>query len=122
LSFGELEKDWQHDLKRKLTWYTYVINNLYEFLFFFAAIIAVIGFLRAFMRKRAYMRQDDVERQLRRGLNWDEKDMQEDTVYQRLAEHLSCLGMGYPCREDLIDILKENFTEKELPWLWLSHL
>ena len=62
LSFDELEKDWHHDLMRKLTWYTYVINNLYEILFFFAAIIAVIGFLRAFMRKRAYMRQDDVER------------------------------------------------------------
>jgi ferredoxin len=39
--------------------------------------------------------------------------MQETTVYQRLAEHLSCLGMGYPCREDLIEILKENFSEKE---------
>lgn len=61
LSFGELEKDWQHDLKRKLTWTTYVINNLYEILFFFAAIMAVIGFLRAFMRKRAYMRQDDAQ-------------------------------------------------------------
>jgi hypothetical protein len=61
LSFDELEKDWHHALKRELTWYTYVINNLYEILFFFAAIIAVIGFLRAFMRKRAYMRQDDAE-------------------------------------------------------------
>jgi ferredoxin len=39
--------------------------------------------------------------------------MERNMVYQRLAEHLSCLGMGYPCREDLIDILKENFTEKE---------
>ena len=59
LSFDELEKDWHQDLMRKLTWYTYVINNLYEILFFFAAIIAVIGFLRAFMRKRAYMRQNE---------------------------------------------------------------
>jgi hypothetical protein len=39
-----------------------VINHLYEILFFVAAIIAVIGFLRAFMRKRAYLRQDDAER------------------------------------------------------------
>jgi hypothetical protein len=61
LSFDELEKDWHQDLMIKLTWYTYVINNLYGILFFFAAIIAVIGFLRAFMRKRAYMRQDDAE-------------------------------------------------------------
>ena len=61
LSFGELEKDWQQDLRRKLTWYTYLINNLYEILFFLAAIMAVIGFLRAFMKKRAYMRQDDAQ-------------------------------------------------------------
>jgi hypothetical protein len=60
-SFHELEKEWHEDLKRKLTWYTYVINNLYEILFFLAAIIAIIGFVRAFMRKRAYMRQDDAE-------------------------------------------------------------
>jgi hypothetical protein len=60
-SFNELEKEWHEDLKRKLTWYTYVINNLYEILFFLAAIIAIIGFVRAFLRKRAYMRQDDAE-------------------------------------------------------------
>ena len=61
VSFDELEKDWHLDLKRKLTWYTYVIENLYEILFFFAAVLAAIGFLRAFLRKRAYMRQDDAE-------------------------------------------------------------
>jgi hypothetical protein len=61
LSFDELEKDWYLDLKRQLTWYTYVINNLYEILFFFAAILAAIGFLRAFLRKRAYLRQDNAE-------------------------------------------------------------
>ena len=61
LSFGELQKEWHEDLRRKLTWYTYVINNLYEILFFLAAIIAVIGFVRALMRKRAYMRQDEGE-------------------------------------------------------------
>ena len=62
LSFDELQKDWHLDLKRKLTWYTYVINNLYEILFFFAAILAAVGFVRAFLRKRAYMREyDDVE-------------------------------------------------------------
>ena len=59
--FNELEKEWHEDLKRKLTWYTYVINNLYEILFFLAAIIAIIGFVRALMRKRAYMRQDEGE-------------------------------------------------------------
>ena len=34
-------------------------------------------------------------------------------VYQRLALHLSALGMGYPYTEDLLDILRENFTPEE---------
>ena len=34
-------------------------------------------------------------------------------VYERLVQHLSCLGMGYPPTETLIEILKENFSPKE---------
>src|SRR4030043_130619 len=30
--------------------------------------------------------------------------------YTRLARHLASLGMGYPEKEELLDILKENFT------------
>jgi hypothetical protein len=55
--FDELQRNWQHDLEKKLTWYTYLINNLYELLFFLAAVITSIGFVRAYLRKRAYMRQ-----------------------------------------------------------------
>ncbi|MBU2498676.1 MAG: hypothetical protein KKE57_07245, partial [Proteobacteria bacterium] len=36
-----------------------------------------------------------------------------EDVYRRLGEHLSALGMGYPMRDDLVDILKENFTPEE---------
>ena len=39
--------------------------------------------------------------------------MQAQDVYERLGKHLSLLGMGYPYREDLVDILKENFTPLE---------
>ncbi len=39
--------------------------------------------------------------------------MTQKDVYQRLAEHLSSLGMGYPYREELVAILKENFTPLE---------
>ena len=38
--------------------------------------------------------------------------MTED-VYKRLAYHLSTLGMGYPLREDLEGILRENFSPEE---------
>jgi hypothetical protein len=55
--FDELQRNWHHDLEKKLTWYTYLINNLYEILFFLAALFAVIGFVRAYFRKRAYMQQ-----------------------------------------------------------------
>jgi len=34
-------------------------------------------------------------------------------VYERLGEHFSRMGMGYPYRDDLIEILRENYTESE---------
>ena len=36
-----------------------------------------------------------------------------DDVYKRLAMHLASLGMGYPEKEELLEILKENFTPLE---------
>jgi NAD-dependent dihydropyrimidine dehydrogenase PreA subunit len=37
----------------------------------------------------------------------------ENEVYSRLAKHLAALGMGYPEKEELIEILRENFTPQE---------
>jgi len=34
-------------------------------------------------------------------------------IYKRLAKHLSSLGMGYPEKEELLEILKENFSPLE---------
>ncbi len=34
-------------------------------------------------------------------------------VYERLAEHLSALGMGYPVTDDLLEILRDNFSPEE---------
>jgi Fe-S-cluster-containing hydrogenase component 2 len=42
-----------------------------------------------------------------------ENAMEEQNVYQRLADHLSRVGMGYPIRETLLDILRENFNPAE---------
>ena len=33
--------------------------------------------------------------------------------YTRLAQHLSALGMGYPVKDDLVDILRANFSPAE---------
>ena len=35
-------------------------------------------------------------------------------AYERLARHLSLLGMGYPPTEDLVEILRENFSPAEV--------
>jgi NAD-dependent dihydropyrimidine dehydrogenase PreA subunit len=36
-----------------------------------------------------------------------------DDIYRRLAKHLSSLGMGYPEKEELLEILRDNFTPLE---------
>jgi NAD-dependent dihydropyrimidine dehydrogenase PreA subunit len=36
-----------------------------------------------------------------------------ENIYSRLAKHLSSLGMGYPEKEELLEILRENFTPLE---------
>lgn len=36
-----------------------------------------------------------------------------DDIYKKLAKHLASLGMGYPERDELLDILRENFTPLE---------
>jgi len=61
IPFDELEESWAQSLKKRLTWVTYLINNLYEILFFLAAILAVCGFWRALRKKRAYMKSEEEE-------------------------------------------------------------
>jgi len=34
-------------------------------------------------------------------------------IYKELAKHLAALGMGYPEKEELLEILRENFTPQE---------
>ena len=36
-----------------------------------------------------------------------------EEVFRKLATHLSALGMGYPEKDDLLDILRENFNPLE---------
>jgi hypothetical protein len=59
ISLDELEERWLHDLKKSTVWFAYVINYLYEILFFMAALILIYGFIRVFMKKRAYMHEED---------------------------------------------------------------
>ncbi|MBN2032086.1 MAG: hypothetical protein JW836_02330, partial [Deltaproteobacteria bacterium] len=61
ISFLDLEDKWRNHLRKKLTWFTYLVNNLYQILFFLAAVASIIGFVRAYARKRAYMREQEEE-------------------------------------------------------------
>jgi len=61
IPFDELERSWAESLKKRLTWLTYLINNLYEIIFFLAAVLAVFGSWRALRKKRAYMKSEEEE-------------------------------------------------------------
>jgi hypothetical protein len=62
ISYIDLENGWLEHLKKRLTWFTYVVNNLYEILFFLAAVASIIGFVRAYLKKKAYMRLQEEEK------------------------------------------------------------
>ncbi len=57
----ELEIKWHKQLGKSITWVTYLSNNLYEILFFLAALITIAGFIRLLMKKRNYKDDDDYE-------------------------------------------------------------
>ena len=59
ISFDELEERWYNHLKKRITWYTYLINHLYEILFSLAALILIYGFVKVLMKKRAYERYEE---------------------------------------------------------------
>jgi len=59
ISMDELEARWHHDLKRRITWPTYLISHLYEILFFLAALAMTYGFIRRWLKKRAYRDEED---------------------------------------------------------------
>jgi hypothetical protein len=61
LSLGQLEKSWLDHASRQTNWFTFVATHLYGILFFLAAVMTVIGFVRFARRKRAYR-------------DWDEED------------------------------------------------
>jgi len=62
ISFAELEGDWRLDLKKRLTWFTYLTDHLYDILFFLAALLMIAAFARRVWQKRAgrHGEQDDL--------------------------------------------------------------
>jgi hypothetical protein len=56
-----LERKWQAHLKKKHTWLTFLVNNVYSFLFLFGALVLLYGFVRAVIRIKTYRDEDEEE-------------------------------------------------------------
>jgi hypothetical protein len=54
ISLNELEKRWHNSLEKRATWLNFIVNNLYEILFFFAGLLVVYGFIKIIRKKRNY--------------------------------------------------------------------
>ena len=52
--FEVLEKEWQHSLRNKMTWFTFLSYYLYENLFALMALITVGAFIRMRRKKKDY--------------------------------------------------------------------
>lgn len=55
----EIEDRWIRQKRRQTTWFIFLAVHLYEFLFFAAALLTVIGFIRFLNKKRNYRDEDD---------------------------------------------------------------
>jgi hypothetical protein len=51
ITINELENQWLTDIERTPRWLVYLANNLYGIIFFLAAVLTVLGFIR-YMRRR----------------------------------------------------------------------
>jgi hypothetical protein len=59
ISFDEFEGRWYDSLKKRATFITFLLNNVYEILFFLAALLSVYGFIKVLLKKRAYKDDED---------------------------------------------------------------
>lgn len=59
ISLYELETNWHEHLRRKITWFSYLSQHLYQILFILAALLLTYGFIRVLIRKWTY--RDDEE-------------------------------------------------------------
>ena len=61
ISTDELEKRWRASLARRIWWFSYISDNLYEILFLLAAVITIYGFFRILRKRREYRDEDEEE-------------------------------------------------------------
>ena len=54
ISIDELEKDWLAELESTPRWLVYLAGHLYGILFFLAALLTILGFVRRLMRRKVW--------------------------------------------------------------------
>ena len=59
ISLYELENQWRASLSKRFTWLIYLSNNLYGILFFLAALLTIVAFIRFMKKKIDYKDEDD---------------------------------------------------------------
>jgi hypothetical protein len=58
ISIEKLENDWRAHLESTPGWLVYLADNLYGFLFFLAALLTILGFIRRMMRRKSWENED----------------------------------------------------------------
>ena len=61
LSVNQLEEEWLADIERTPRWLVFMANNIYGILFFAAALLSVVGFIRMVIRRKKYAELEDEE-------------------------------------------------------------
>ena len=59
ISSDELEKDWLSHLESTPRWLVYLADNLYGILFFVAALLTIVGFIRRLMRRKVWENEEE---------------------------------------------------------------
>ncbi len=59
ISTDELEKNWLSHLESTPRWLVYLADNLYGILFFVAALLTVLGFIRRIMHRKVWESEDE---------------------------------------------------------------
>ncbi|MGD9359340.1 MAG: peptidase MA family metallohydrolase [Desulfobacterales bacterium] len=58
ISIEKLEHDWRAHLESTPGWLVYFADNLYGILFFLAALLTILGFIRRMMRRKSWENED----------------------------------------------------------------
>lgn len=58
----QVERNWSNDIQARVTWFTYISRNMFQFIFLFAALLVIIAFIKMMIqRRRRYDDEDEFD-------------------------------------------------------------